>query len=371
MILQTNPKAGYLAHKAEIDAAIHQVLDSGRYILGSQVADFEDEFAQWMGAAHAIGVANGTDALELSLRALDITPGQIVFTVAHTAVATVAAIERCNAIPVLVDVDPATYTMDPGHLADAIRSCQDARPACIIPVHLYGQPADMPEIMTIAMRYGLKVVEDCAQAHGAQLHGRTVGTWGDLGAFSFYPTKNLAALGDGGAVLTDDPQLAGKVRALREYGWNERRESTMPGINSRLDEVQGALLRVKLRYLEEDNARRREIANLYNTRLAETTLKLPDVRTAAVHVFHQFVIRSQYRDELQAYLKENGVNTLVHYPVPIHLQPTYKRRIRLGCSGLVNTEKLCGEILSLPMYPQLRDEEATIVSELIAGWHAR
>jgi len=198
-----------------------------------------------------------------------------------------------------------------------------------------------------------------------------VGTWGDLGAFSFYPTKNLAALGDGGAVLTDDPQLAGKVRALREYGWNERRESTMPGINSRLDEVQGALLRVKLRYLEEDNARRREIANLYNTRLAETTLKLPDVRTAAVHVFHQFVIRSQYRDELQAYLKENGVNTLVHYPVPIHLQPTYKRRIRLGCSGLVNTEKLCGEILSLPMYPQLRDEEATIVSELIAGWHAR
>lgn len=247
-IPQTDPKAGYLAHKTEINEAIHRVLDSGWYILGKEVAAFEAEFAAYVGVSHAVGVASGTDALELALRTLDIGPGDGVVTVSHTAVATVAAIERCGATPVLVDIDPATYTMDPHHLDDTVRKAYTlSSPVptiqAVIPVHLYGRPADITAIVHIAAQHELYVIEDCAQAHGAVSGGRKAGTYGNLGAFSFYPTKNLGALGDGGAVVTDHMDMFVKMRALREYGFQERYVSAMKGINSRLDEVQAAVFR--------------------------------------------------------------------------------------------------------------------------------
>src|SRR5215813_7276453 len=293
-ILQSDPKANYLAHKREIDEAVRQTLDSGRYILGGQVGEFESEFAGYLGAEHCVGVANGTDALHLALRALGIGAGDVVITVAHTAVATVAAIEMAGALPVLVDIDPATFTISPEWVEDAIKSHRDQMHIkAIMPVHLYGHPADMRAICDTARRYDLKVVEDCAQAHGATIHsmgGLKVGVFGDAAAFSFYPTKNLGALGDGGAVVTNDPEVAGRVRLLREYGWRERYVSDIAGFNSRLDELQAAILRVKLRYLDAENARRREIARIYERILAGTEIGLPQCAAGAVHVYHQYVV---------------------------------------------------------------------------------
>jgi dTDP-4-amino-4,6-dideoxygalactose transaminase len=249
-ILSSNPKAGYLAQQAEIDAAVARVLASGWYILGNEVAAFEEEWAASVGVADAIGVGNGTDAIELALRGLGIGVGDTVITTSNTAVATVAAIELCGASALLVDVDEATLTLSPARLADALDSQGGARITAVIPVHLYGQPADMPGISAIAAEHGLKVIEDCAQAHGAAIVDRQVGTWGDAAAFSFYPTKNLAALGDGGAVTTDDASLAERLRALRTYGWRERYISDEAGMNSRLDELQAAILRVRLPLLD-------------------------------------------------------------------------------------------------------------------------
>ena len=266
-IPQAAPGYAYTERRVEIDEVTRRVLESGTYILGPQVEAFEEEFAAYIGVRHGVGVANGTDALELALRAIGIGPGDAVFTVSHTAVATVAAIGRCGALPVFVDVDPSTYTMDPEKLASAIRSSdkrRDIRPAAVVPVHLYGQMADMPAILDLSRAAGLKVVEDCAQAHGARLAGRRAGTWGDAAAFSFYPTKNLGAFGDGGLVATDDAALASNVRRLRQYGWSEARVSIRPGANSRLDELQAAILRVGLRYLDADNERRRATARLYD-----------------------------------------------------------------------------------------------------------
>ncbi|HEY6660259.1 MAG TPA: DegT/DnrJ/EryC1/StrS family aminotransferase, partial [Pyrinomonadaceae bacterium] len=258
LILCANPRAQYEAHKTAIDEAIRRVLENGRYILGEEVLAFEREFANYIGVRYAIGVGSGTEALHLALAACDIGEGDEVITVAHTAVATVAAIELSGAMPVLVDVEADYFTLDPNQLEAAITS----RTKAIIPVHIYGQPSDLGAIRPIARRHGIRVIEDCAQAHGATYRERRVGSWGDVACFSFYPTKNLGAIGDAGAVTTNDPELAGKIRCLREYGWTERNVSSMPGWNSRLDELQAAILRVKLQFLEANNNERRRIASL-------------------------------------------------------------------------------------------------------------
>jgi len=366
-IPQTDPKASYLFHKAEIDAAIQRVLDSGRYILGREVAAFERSFAAYLGIKHAIGVANGTDALELALRGCGVGPGDLVFTVSHTSVATVAAIELVGATPVLVDIDPVTYTLDPNTLETALAHSQVGTLKAVISVHLYGQPANMPAILDVARHFGIYVIEDCAQSHGACLQNRMTGTWGDIAAFSFYPTKNLAAMGDGGLVATNNPVLAERVRLLREYGWRDRYLSDFPGMNSRLDELQAAILLVRLQYLDSENEYRRRLAQIYNTLLADTGILLPEVRPNAIHAFHQYAIRLPKRDALRAYLKQAGIGTLVHYPVPIHLQPAYRGRLD-GRGTLPVTERIATEILSLPMFPQLSSEQIHRVVKEIKVW---
>ncbi len=368
--------AGYRARREEIDQAVHRVLEKGWYILGHEVKAFEEEFARYVGVRHGVGVGSGTDALHVALRAAGVGPGDRVITVSDTAVATVAAVELAGATPVLVDIDPATHTLDPNRLAEALKEYDRGvqpeggpRPKAVIPVHLYGHPADMPAVLEIARRYDLMVIEDCAQAHGAALAGRRVGTWGHLAAFSFYPTKNLGALGDGGAVVTDDARLAENARLLREYGWRERYVSHLAGMNSRLDELQAAVLRVKLPHLDAENARRREIAGVYDRILAETDkVERPRVRAGVEHVFHLYAIRSGERDQLQQHLKAHGVGTLIHYPVPVHQQPAYQGRVPLGAGGLPHTEQVCREILSLPMYPQISDEQARYVAHQILQW---
>src|SRR5229473_1873448 len=279
-IPQTDPKAAYLAQRREIDVALARVLQGGRYILGAEVAAFERAFAAYIGVRHALGVANGTDALVLALRALGIGAPDYVVTVAHTAVATVAAIELAGAKPLLIDIDPATYTMDAAELSRVL-DAPPGRIGAVIPVHLYGQPADLDAILPLARRHRVPVIEDCAQCHGAALAGRRLGSVGDVAAFSFYPTKNLGALGDGGAVVTGDDALAERVRALREYGWRQRYVSDIAGTNSRLDELQAAILGVKLAALDADNARRAAIADAYDAGLAGLPLGLPARRPGA------------------------------------------------------------------------------------------
>jgi dTDP-4-amino-4,6-dideoxygalactose transaminase len=371
MILPANPAANYAAHRAEIDQAVRRALESGMYILGQEVARFEEEFARYLGARHAVGVGSGTDALHIALRGCGVGPGDTVLTVSHTAVATVAAIELAGAHAQLIDIDPATATIDTNGLEAVIKAPPSHRIKAIIPVHLYGHPADMPAIMGIAERYGLTVIEDCAQSHGAALGDRKTGTWGHVAAFSFYPTKNLGALGDGGAVVTNDPRLAERIRGLREYGWRERYVSDFPGLNTRLDELQAAVLRVKLRYLDEENARRRDLARLYDAALAGTPVTMPSSKMGASHAYHQYVVRSDRRDDLRAFLKANDVGTLIHYPVPVHLQPAYRGRVVPDRTGLPETEAICRRILSLPMHPQLTDAEVKDVGNLIARWSSQ
>lgn len=361
---QTDPKASYIAHHAEIDSAIQRVLDSGWYILGKEVESFEQEFAAYIGVSHAIGTGNGTDALELSLRACGIGPGDLVYTVSHTAVATVAAIELTGATPVLVDIDPSTYTMDPNCLESALSQPPAGTPKAVIPVHLYGHPADMPSISKIAKHHGLYVIEDCAQSHGAALDGRMTGTWGDIAAFSFYPTKNLGAIGDGGMIVTDNPALAERVRLLQQYGWRERYISDIPGGNSRLDELQAAVLCVKLKYLEKENMQRKSLALIYDELLSDTELTLPEIRLGVTHVYHQYAVRLPQRDALRTYLRQAGIGTIIHYPVPIHLQPAYKDRLPL-VAPLHWTEQVARQILSLPMFPHLSDEQILRVGKCI------
>jgi dTDP-4-amino-4,6-dideoxygalactose transaminase len=367
---QASPASAYARHRREIQGAIARVLESGEYILGNEVAAFEAEFAAYLGVPHAVGVANGTDAIECALRACGIGPGDLVYTVSHTAAATVAAVERCGATAIVVDIDERSYTMDPGRLEEALANGAPGggRPAAIVPVHLYGCPADMEAICGVAGRYGLRVIEDCAQAHGARLRGRTVGSWGDLAAFSFYPTKNLGALGDGGMVVTRDRALWERLRMLRQYGWDERRVSIIPGINSRLDEVQAAVLRVKLRYLEEENDRRRVLAKRYSDRLVGCRVTVPFVPADARHVYHQYVVRTPRREELRRELARQGVSTAIHYPVPIHRQPAFHTRVPR--QGLPRTDAVAGEVLSLPMYPQLEMEVVEAVADAILDWSA-
>jgi len=366
---QSCPAAGFEAHRIEIESAIADTLNSGWYILGHQVEAFEHEFAGFIGARHGVGVANGTDAIELALRACDVGPGDVVLTVSHTAVATVAAIMRAGATPFLVDIDPARFTLDALRLKEVL-STQSGRLRfkAVVVVHLYGHPADLVPILQVASQHDLRVIEDCAQAHGAMYQGRRVGTWGDLAAFSFYPTKNLGALGDGGAVVTNDPTLAERVRELREYGWRERYVSHEVGMNSRLDELQAAILRVKLRHLERDNAHRRNLADKYQQQLESSQVQLPWVAPNVEHVFHQFVVRTDERDTLREHLKSRGIGTLVHYPVPVHLQPAYRGCVELDPRGLPETKRVATEVLSLPMFPQLTQEQVTAVSEAVVEW---
>lgn len=360
MILCANPKAQYSAYKAEIDGAIQRVLERGRYILGEEVENFENEFASYIGVDHAVGLGSGTEALHVALAACGLGPGDEVITVSHTAVATVAAIELAGATPVLVDIEPDFFTLDPRQLRAAITPHTRA----IIPVHLYGQPANLQPIMEIARKHDLRVIEDCAQAHGATYQGKRVGSYADIACFSFYPTKNLGALGDGGLVCTNDTELADRARLLREYGWAERYVSHVAGWNSRLDEIQAAILRVKLRYLDQDNQKRARVANQYGEGLSDCELILPTVRENSTHAFHLYVVRSTRRDRLQAFLKDRGVGTLVHYPAPVHLQPAYHERIAFG-NGLPETERAARDVLSLPMYPELNDADVQQVIESV------
>jgi dTDP-4-amino-4,6-dideoxygalactose transaminase len=368
-IPQCDPKANYLAHRAEIDAAVAGVLASGWYILGAEVSAFEDEFTRYIGVAAGIGVGSGTDALLLALRACGVGPGHGVITVSHTAVATVAAIEMAGATPILVDIDPVTYTLDAGKLMDLLDHYPaDFPPArAIVPVHLYGHPADLPALLEIARRHGLSVIEDCAQSHGASWDGRTTGAWGDMAAFSFYPTKNLGALGDGGIVVTRREDLAERARLLRQYGWRQRYISEIPGINSRLDEMQAAILRVKLRALDAENSRRRQIAAIYDRGLAAAGIELPAVRAEVSHVYHQYVVRTPRRDELQRFLRAAGIGALVHYPQPVHCQPAYRDRLPIH-GVLSHSERAAAQVLSLPIYPEMSDAAALAVIEAIGRW---
>jgi dTDP-4-amino-4,6-dideoxygalactose transaminase len=359
------PLASYLAHSKDIDKAIQRVLENGTYTLGSETRGFEAEFSKYIGTEWAIAVANGTEALTLALQACGIRPGDMVVTVSLTAVATVSAIEQAGAIPVLIEVDPRTLTMDSERLRQLIRTSGLGAIKGIVPVHLYGHPADMDRIMNIADEYGLIVIEDCAQAHGASIRGRKIGTWGKASAFSFYPTKNLGAIGDAGAVLTSDPGVAERTRLLREYGWKERYVSSMPGTNSRMDEIQAAILRVKLKWLDQENEIRRELARLYEATLSGAALILPNHSRDFSHVYHDYVVRLEKRKEIRDYLTAQQVGTLVHYPVPIHLQPAYHGRIRVDPEGLSETESACRKVLSLPIHPHLLQKHVEFIAKCL------
>lgn len=354
-IPQADPRAGYLEHRAAINAAIARVLDSGQYILGREAETFEQRFAALIGVAHGIGCGSGTDALELAVRACGIGAGDLVFTVSHTAVATVAAIERAGATPVLIDIEKDGFNMDSEELERALKAPPPGRPAAVMPVHLYGDPAALDEIAGLARQHGLRLIEDCAQSHGATHRGQVTGSIGDFGCFSFYPTKNLGALGDAGALVTNDRELAVAAREIREYGWRDRYISAVPGINTRLDPVQAAILNIKLDVLAEDNARRQAIAARYDAGFAGLPLRLPPRRNAATHVFHQYVVRTPNRDGLREHLRQAAIGTGIHYPLPVHLHPAYRGRVAGGPSGLCNSQKVTREILSLPIYPQLTD----------------
>lgn len=354
MIDFAQPLAQYRTHKSAIDTAVTRVLDSGIYILGREVNDFECAFAAYCGTAQAVGVGSGTDALMLTLMALGVGPGDEVITVSHTAVATAAAILACGAMPVLVDIDPVLYTLEPARLAEAITP----RSKAIIAVHLYGQAADLDAIEPVAKNAGLALIEDCAQAAGGTHRGRRLGSIGVAGCFSFFPTKNLGAIGDAGLVLTADAALAERVRRIRQYGWDASRRTHEIGLNSRLDPLQAAILTVKLPHLDDDNARRAVLAKRYNDGLAGLPIACPAVRTDSAHVFHLYVIACDDRYALKASLAAAGIDAGIHYSLPVHRQDGYSARVRIAAGGLPVTERLVDRILSLPMFPELTDAEA-------------
>lgn len=362
-------KQQYASIKSEIDEATQRVYSGGWFILGPETEAFEQEFAQYIGVKRAVGVNSGTDALHLALRALDIGAGAEVITVPNTAVATVAAIELAGAKPVLVDVDPDSMTMN----ADAFAAAITERTRAVIPVHLFGQAADLEPILGIARQYKLAVIEDCAQAHGATYHGARVGSFGDIAAFSFYPTKNLGAYGDGGAVVTDQPWLADKVKLLRQYGWRARYESELHGVNTRLDELQAAILRVKLKHLDEWNKARRERAAMYTELLPNKRIRPPREMPYGEHVFHLYVAQCNEdlgasREYFTVFLKEREIGTAVQYPTPIHLQTAYQSLAPAG--SLPIAEQLAREIVSLPLYPELPLEDVHKVADAVRDFES-
>jgi dTDP-4-amino-4,6-dideoxygalactose transaminase len=352
-------RARVAALRGEIDAALARVLDSGWFILGPEGEAFERELAAALGARDAVAVGNGTDALHLGLRALGVAAGDEVVTTSLSAAFTALAIVQAGARPVFVDVDPVTLNLDPGAVAAALTP----RTKAIVPVHLYGHPADLGPILDLAAGRGIAVLEDACQAHGALYRGRAVGSIAPLGALSFYPTKNLGALGDGGAILARDAEHAARLRRLRNGGQSDRYRHEEAGVNSRLDEVQAAILRVSLRHLPAWTARRREIASFYRRELEGADVILPREQDYATAVYHLFVVRHSRRDALAEALREEGVGTLVHYPIPLHRQPAFAA----FAGGLVlpAVERAAGEILSLPLYPELTDAQADAVATAV------
>jgi len=364
-------KAINTQYRDQLIAACTQVIDSGWYICGKELEKFEHNFANYCGTRYAIGVANGLDALILTLRAWKklgkLKEGDEVIVPSNTYIASILAISQNNLKPVLVEPDIKTFNIDTKKIEAAITPKTKA----ILPVHLYGQLAAMPEIMTIAKKYNLLVLEDSAQGHGAEINGQKAGNWGDAAGFSFYPGKNLGALGDGGAITTNDAELAQMLKAIRNYGSHEKYKNLVPGVNSRLDEIQAAILNVKLKFLDQENQHRRHIADLYLKEIQNPEIELPckniDTETYAQHVWHLFVIRTKYREKLQQYLAENGVQTLIHYPIPPHQQQAYQEWN--GLSFPVS-EQIHAEVLSLPIGPTLSMDEAKQVVRLCNGFQA-
>lgn len=344
-------KAAYLELKSEIDAAVARVLDSGWYILGEEVEAFETEFAGYCGSRHCVGLANGLDALHLALRALDIGPGDEVIVPSNTYIATWLAVSQCGATPVPVEPDPLTHNIDPARIEAALTP----RTRALMPVHLYGQPADLDPILAVARRHGLRVIEDAAQAHGARYRGRRIGAHGDVVAWSFYPGKNLGAFGDAGAATTDDAAIADRLRVLRNYGSRVKYVNDEAGWNSRLDPLQAAALRVKLRHLDDWNARRRALAAAYDAALAGVALQRPQVPDWVEPVWHLYVVQLERRDAVQRVLAERGIGSLIHYPIPPHRQQAYAGAA-IAAGSLPLAERLAERVLSLPMGPQLAPE---------------
>lgn len=354
--------AQYEGIKTDIDAAIARVIRNSSFILGEEAAAFEKEFAAWSGLQHAVGLSNGTDALLVALEALGIGPGDEVITTAFTFVSTAETIVQVGAKPVFADISEDDFNIDPADVARKITS----KTKCIIPVHLYGQPARMPELMTLAKKHGLRVIEDSAQAHGATIDGKVIGSFGDIATFSFYPGKNLGAYGDAGAIATNDAELARTVRLLRDHGRSDKYTYQRLGYNCRLDGMQAAILRAKLPHLRAWNEGRRRCARAYQKHLSGTSLRLPPMIDRAPGVFHLFVIRHPKRDALQKALKERGVPSLVHYPLGLHLQPCFAD-LGYKQGSLPVTEKVSNEVLSIPCYPELTDEKIALLSEQIKG----
>ncbi len=364
MIPFGDPSASYQAHKSEIDHAIKRVLDSGWYVLGTEVEEFEKEFASFHGKdLHAVGVANGTDAIALCLRGLGLGIGDEIITSSHTAVATVAGIEQAGCTPVFADINPNTRCIAPKSIEERLGSNTRA----IMPVHIYGQPAEMPKIAEISKKHNLAVVEDCSQAHGAEIKGQKVGTFADISAYSCYPTKNLGGTGDGGVILCRSKEFAEKIKSLRQYGWNQERECIIPGFNSRLDELQAAILRVKLQHLPDDNAKRRAIALCYNAAFKDLPLTLPTLAETELHAMHLYVIECDRRDELMKYLRSHQIGASLHYPLAVHQHAAYAHRIR-GCDNLPITDQLYQRNLTLPMYPELAEDSIEHIISMVQNW---
>lgn len=353
-------KRNYYENKNEINSAINEVLESGWFVLGKQVEFFEKEFADYCNCKYAVGVGSGTEAIHLALLAHDIGLNDDVITVPNTAIPTISAISLSNAKPVFVDINSETYTIDPQRIEETITKKTKA----IIPVHLYGQTANMKPILEISKKYGIPIIEDACQAHGALFEGEKAGSLGDAGCFSFYPSKNLGAYGDGGIITTNNKEIYERVRLLRNYGQKNRYEHKYKGINSRLDELQAAILRVKLKKLETWNQRRREIAELYKKLIKSEKLIHPFEPDYNKHVYHLYVIRFKKRDLLREYLDNFSIKTQIHYPIPCHLQESY---CELGYKkgDFPVSEKVTKEILSLPIYPELKDDEVEYVSDII------
>ena len=368
-IKQTDLKASYLSHKDEIDREIIEVMESGWYILGEKVASFETNFAKYICTKECVGFGSGTDALQFALRACGIGRGNVIITVSNTAVATVSSIDWVGAKPLLVDIEVETYTIDPNQVEDVLKNDKINAIKAIIPVHLYGHPADMKSLSELANKYQIALIEDCAQAHGALIGGQKVGTLGVCGAFSFYPTKNMGAFGDAGAVVTSDDDVNERLRLLQQYGWKDRYVSHIAGYNSRLDELQAAILNCKLDWVDSDNDRRCDIAKMYHDGLSDLPVILPIEKTTYKHVYHQYVIRCDDRDRLREYLKSQGISTAVLYPVPIHLQAGYRNIVNCFTGGLAVTEKLSTQILCLPIYPELSDEKVSMVINVIKRFY--
>jgi len=353
-------KAQYQSIKPEIDGAIARVLESCQFVLGPEVAGFEQDFAAYCGAAECIALNSGSSALHLALLAAGVGPGDEVVTVPFTFVASVAAVTYTGARPVLVDIDPRSFTMDPA----AVEAAITPRTKVILPVHLYGQSADMDPIMEVARRHGLVVIEDAAQAHGAQYKGRPVGSIGDMGCFSFYPGKNLGAYGEGGAVTTSNPEYARTIRMLRDWGQDRKYHHQLRGFNYRMEGFQGAILRVKLRHLERWTEARRKVVNLYNELLADSGVETPSEMPWGRHVYHVYTLRTDDRDGLQASLLTEGIQTGIHYPVPVHLQPAYAD-LGYGRGAFPHAEAAAEQVLSLPLYPELSSQAVAEVARAV------